>query len=112
MAKYDDLDVKRIFGVGIASVVVTAVTALAVQVVYYHMVESTAKLKSEQSSYETQNSILATQMESISGYGVDAETGNVVIPIEEAMELAVQESQSANSADESKKENESQPDAA
>ena len=32
MAAYDDLDVKRIFVVGISSVVVTAVTALAVQV--------------------------------------------------------------------------------
>jgi hypothetical protein len=39
MAAYDDLDVKRIFVVGIASVVVTAVTALAVQVVYYTMAQ-------------------------------------------------------------------------
>ncbi len=39
MAAYDDLDVKRIFIVGIASVVVTAVTALAVQVLYYSLSE-------------------------------------------------------------------------
>ena len=39
MAAYDDLDVKRIFVVGIALSLWTAVTALAVQVVYYTMAE-------------------------------------------------------------------------
>ena len=38
MAAYDDLNTKRIFIVGILSIVVTAVTALAVQVVYYSLV--------------------------------------------------------------------------
>ena len=37
MAAYDDLNVKRIFIVGIVSIVVTAVTALAVQVLYYYL---------------------------------------------------------------------------
>ena len=39
MASYDDLDVKRIFTVGVGSIVVTAVTALAVQVLYYALVQ-------------------------------------------------------------------------
>ena len=40
MASYDDLDTKSIFTVGILSIVVTAVTALAVQVVYYSLEQS------------------------------------------------------------------------
>ena len=57
MAAYDDLDVKRIFVVGIASVVVTAVTALAVQVVYYTMAEQQKAETAAASNYMRQNSI-------------------------------------------------------
>ena len=39
MAAYDDLNVKRIFTVGIGSILVTLVTALAVQVLYYWLVQ-------------------------------------------------------------------------
>ncbi len=112
MAKYDDLDVKKIFGVGIGSVIVTGVTALAVQVVYFHMLESTNEIKAEQSNYERQNAILAEQSQAISTYGVDPETANVLIPIAEAMDLVVEGSQSDSSTDESEKSDESEPDAA
>ena len=80
MAAYDDLDVKRIFVVGIASVVVTAVTALAVQVVYYAMAQQQKSETAAASNYARQLSILKEQKDEISTYGVDELTGKLVIP--------------------------------
>ncbi len=87
MAAYDDLNVKRIFVVGILSVVVTAVTALAVQVVYYSLQQWQASETQAASNYARQNAILQEQEEQVSVYGVDAETGNIVIPVKKAIEL-------------------------
>lgn len=91
MADYDDLNVKRIFTVGIASVVVTAVTALAVQLLYYSMLEWQDVETKAASDYSRQNSILSAQEAGISNYGVDEETGNIIIPIDKAMEYLVSE---------------------
>ena len=91
MAAYDDLNVKRIFTVGIASILVTAVTALAVQVLYYWMVQWQDAETKAASNYTRQNLILKEQPEEISSYGVDPETGNIVIPIDKAIELLVSE---------------------
>ena len=94
MAAYDDLNVKRIFIVGIVSIVVTAVTALAVQVLYYYLDEVQQARTSENSSYTRQNNALKAQTEDISRpQGVDAETGNLVIPIENAMSVIISESE-------------------
>ena len=87
MAAYDDLDVKRIFVVGIASVVVTAVTALAVQVVYYAMAQQQKTETAAASNYARQLSILKEQKDEISTYGVDELTGKLVIPVEDAIEI-------------------------
>lgn len=87
MAAYDDLNVKKIFTVGIISIVVLAVTALAVQVVSYSMLQWQDESKSAQSDYRRQNRILTEQKEQISTYGVDPLTGNITIPIEEAIKL-------------------------
>lgn len=90
MAAYDDLNVKRIFIVGIASVVVTAVTALAVQVLYYSLSEWQNSETSAKSSYTRQNNALRVQTEQITREeGVDAETGNLTIPIEQAMSFII-----------------------
>jgi flagellar basal body-associated protein FliL len=89
MANYDDLNSKRIYTVAILSVVVTAVTALAVQVVYYALAKSQSEIKSAQSSYHRQNEVLESQTALISRYGVDPETGNITIPIDKAMELMI-----------------------
>lgn len=91
MAAYDDLNVKQIFVVGIGSIVVTAVTALAVQVVYYWLVEWQEAETRQASNYTRQNAILAEQQAEISNYGVDEATGKIVIPIDVAMENLVQE---------------------
>jgi hypothetical protein len=94
MAKYDDLNTKQIFIIGIGSVVVTVITILAVQYVYYLLVNSHESVLEAESSYRRQNTILAEQFDSVSQYGADPETGNVTIPIQQAMEWVAKESQS------------------
>lgn len=91
MAAYDDLNVNRIFTVGIVSVVVTAVTALAVQVLYFAMLQWQQKETAAASDYRRQNTILEEQTRSISTYDVDPESGNVVIPVDKAIEMMVDE---------------------
>ena len=91
MAAYDDLNVKRIFIVGIASVVVTAVTALAVQVLYYSMAQWQQTETQAASNYTRQNEILQQQRDQVSVYGVDEATGNIVIPVEKAIEAIIGE---------------------
>lgn len=92
MAKYDDLNTRQIFIVGIASVFVTVVTILAAQYVYYLLLDSHQAVLQAESSYGRQNAILAEQFEEISKYGADPLTGNVTIPISAAMEFVVEES--------------------
>lgn len=99
MAAYDDLDVKRIFAVGIFSIVITAVTALAVQVLYFALVQWQDSETKAASNYTRQNLILNEQQAEISTYGVDSETGNIVIPIDEAIRLMVSESEAQHSTE-------------
>lgn len=106
MAAYDDLNVRRIFTVGIISIVVTAVTALAVQVLYYSMVQWQQADTAAQSDYRRQNRILKEQTDQISSYDVDAETGNVTIPIEDAIQLMVNEKGNSTSDADSSDSNE------
>lgn len=91
MAKYDDLNTKQIFIIGIGSVVVTIVTILAVQYVFYLLVAGHQDQLAAESSYRRQNSVLAEQMKGISQYGADPATGNVTIPIDQAMQDVVKE---------------------
>ena len=91
MAAYDDLNVKRILNVGILSIVATAVTALAVQVLYFSLVQWQEAETREASNYQRQNRILTQQQEQISTYGVDELIGNITIPIDKAIELMVGE---------------------
>ena len=101
MAAYDDLNVKRIFIVGIASVVVTAVTALAVQVLYYYLSEVQNARTSANGSYTRQNNALESQTAQITvAQGVDDETGNLTIPIGQAMKFIISESEKKSSSDE------------
>ena len=94
MAKYDDLDTRQIFTIGIGSVVVTVVTILAVQYIYFLLVDAHQSNMQAESSYSRQNDFLADQVGQISKYGADPDTGNVTIPIEKAMEEIVKESHS------------------
>ena len=93
MAAYDDLNVKRIFAVGFFSIFVLVVTALAVQVLYFAMLGWQQAETSAASDYRRQETILKEQVDEISNYGVNQDTGNVVIPIDEAIKLMVKESE-------------------
>ena len=85
MAQYDDLNGKRIFIVGILSVVVVIVTALAVQVLYFGLVQMQEEAKSQATNYRRQNEVLSKQADEISSYGVDPDTGKITIPIDAAI---------------------------
>jgi hypothetical protein len=98
MAQYDDLNVSRITVVGVISVVVTAVTALAVQVLFYALAESQDAIKSAASDYRRENGVLSEQAQEISAYGVDSQTARITIPIEKAMEVVIAESQKNDSS--------------
>ena len=50
------------------------------------------------SNYQRQNKILEEQQRQISSYGVDEQTGNIVIPIDKAIELMVGENTKSASA--------------
>ena len=101
MAAYDDVNAKRIFSVGILSIAITAVTALAVQVVYYYMVQIQTAETAAASDYTRQNTILKQQQDEIAAYDVDSATGNIVIPIKKAIELMVGEKKTESSTSES-----------
>ena len=82
MAAYDDLNTGRIAAVSVISVLVVAVTVLGVQVLYFAMADVVDSRKQAQSDYRRQNQELASQVESVSRYGVDETTGNIVVPID------------------------------
>ncbi|QDV62853.1 hypothetical protein [Crateriforma conspicua] len=104
MAQYDDLNGGRIALVGVISVVVTAVTALAVQVAFYAMASYNDTKKQAESDYRRQNEFLMSQETELAQYGVDPSNANVTIPIEKAMELVVAESHSESHDDDSNNE--------
>ncbi|KLU04348.1 putative signal peptide and transmembrane protein [Rhodopirellula islandica] len=98
MAAYDDLNVKRIAVISVISILVTAVTVLAVQVLYFAMADIVDERKVQSASYSRQNAVLADQSAEISRYGVDPETGNVTIPVEDAMKKMVKKAGSQDEA--------------
>ena len=91
MAAYDDVNVKRIFAVGIISVVLIAVTALAVQVLFYNMLQWQQDERAAQSSYASQNQSLQEQSDAISTYGVNTENGNFIVPVDQVMTAMAKE---------------------
>lgn len=92
MAAYDDLDNKRIFAISIGSIVVVAVSALAVNVLYYWMVRMVEDDTAAMSTYDRQNRILVRQTEEIENFGVDSE-GRIQVPIEQAIRAVVDDQQ-------------------
>lgn len=99
MASYDDLNVSRITTVGVISIVATAVTALAVQVMYYAMAERTDAIKLGESQYRRQNEFLAGQQTELSSFGVDPVTGSVTIPVEDAIKILSADGEQTTSND-------------
>ncbi|TWT95019.1 hypothetical protein [Neorhodopirellula pilleata] len=100
MAAYDDLNGKRIATISVISIVVTAVTVLAVQVLYFAMAGYVDDQKVQSSSYLRQNRVLADQAEEISKYGVDPETGKITVPIGEVMKKMAAQASDEPTSDE------------
>lgn len=113
MAQYDDLNARQIWAVGIVSAALTAVTILAVQVLYYALLNRHNDVKLAGSEYTASNAYLAAEAEQISRYGRNPETGAVQIPIDRAMTLVVErKSESAEApqpSEEPAAESEQQP---
>ncbi len=97
MAAYDDLNVNRIFAVGFFSIFVLAATALAVQILYFTMLGWQQAETSAESDYRRQSLILDAQAAEISSYGINPDTGNVVVPIDLAIQQMVQENSTPDS---------------
>lgn len=89
MAAYDDLDGKRIATISVISILVTAVTVLAVQVLYFAMAGWVDSRKVDSATYARQNKVLAEQVEEVSSFGIDANTGNVTVPVDQIIDKMV-----------------------
>jgi len=85
MAAYDDLPIKRIVVVGLLSIAVTSITILGVQVLYYGMQGHVDQQKFADSTYRDSLEILDSQTNQISRFGVDEESGRIIIPVDQAM---------------------------
>lgn len=85
MAKYDDLPVRSIAVASVVSIAVTIVTILAVQVVYFGMLDYVTQSKLGMQVVSQAEEILEQQTAEINRYGVDPEQGRYTIPIDQAM---------------------------
>ena len=85
MANYDDLNVPRIAVISVLSVVTTAVTILAIQVLYYAMAQYVENQKIQQATYARPAAVLAEQAAEVSSYGVDESTGNLTVPVDDVI---------------------------
>ncbi len=111
MAAYDDLNTKRIFLVGIFSIFLVAVTALAAQVLYFSMMQWQHEETAAHSNYGRQNEILQEQSDEISTYGVNGENGNFVVPVGRVIDTMVAGAKdSSTSSDEATSDNPSNDD--
>lgn len=104
MAHYDDLNTKQIWVVGIISAVLTGVTILAVQVLYYAMLESFEAEVLAKSEYVSSIKHIEDQRAQLGSYGVrvDEETQakTYQIPIERAIDLLMERGASPGAASE------------
>ncbi len=96
MAAYDDINGKRLATISVISIVVTAVTVLAVQVIYFAMADMVDSEKIRNSSYTRANKVLEQQSQELTRYSVNAENGNITVPVEEMMKKMVAEAKNAH----------------
>lgn len=95
MAQYDDLPIKRITVVGLLSIVITFITVLGVQVLYFGMQSYVDDAKLASSHYGDSIAALESQSAKLESYGVDEQTGNITIPVKEAMKKVISSSSEA-----------------
>lgn len=96
MAAYDDINGKRLATVSVISIVVTAVTVLAVQVIYFAMADMVDSEKIRNSAYTRANQALKQQSQGLTRYGVNPENGSITVPVEEMMKKMAAEAKNAH----------------
>ncbi len=96
MAAYDDINGKRLATVSVISIVVTAVTILAVQVIYFAMADMVDSEKIRNAVYTRSNHALEQQSKGLTQYGVNPENGNITVPVEETMKKMAAEAKNAH----------------
>lgn len=96
MAAYDDINGKRLATISVVSVVVTAVTVLAVQVIYFAMADLVDSEKIRNATYTRSNQVVQQQSQELTRYGVNPENGNITVPVEEIMKKMVADARNAH----------------
>lgn|SRR5690554_1879416 len=96
MAAYDDINGKRLVTISVVSVVVTAVTVLAVQVIYFAMADLVDSEKIRNATYTRSNQVLEQQSQELTRYGVNPENGSITVPVEEIMKKMVADAKNAH----------------
>ena len=92
MAEQENLNIPMIVTVGLISVVLTAVSVIAVQALYFNYATAETQRKVVEAPTADADSKLAEQIAKLSRYSwTDREKGVVTVPIERAMRLVVQE---------------------
>ncbi len=86
MAQYDDLPIKRITVVGLLSIAITFITVLGVQVLYFGMQGYVDEAKLASSTYADSIAALESQSAKLERYSVDEQTGNITVPIKDAIQ--------------------------
>lgn len=98
MAHYDDLNTKQIWIVGLVSTVLTGVTILAVQVLYFALLTSFEESRLATSEYTSSTAALAEQDQSLNSYSRNPENNRISIPIDRAMNIVIERSKGAAEA--------------
>ena len=92
MASYDDINTRTIALVGLLGVILTTALILGLIVVYYDQAKSQEEDKIIRPSWPELDGVLEEQNEKLADYDwADKEERVVRIPIDEAMELVVEE---------------------
>lgn len=91
MAQYDDLNTKQIWIVGAISAVLTGITILAVQVLFYAM-QGSHDASMSSAEYTSSVEAIDAQLREIDSYGYNEETKAYEIPINKAMDKMIQSS--------------------
>jgi hypothetical protein len=96
VAAYDDLNVRSIWLAGVIAILLTFLSVVGAQVIYYWMQENVENVRLLGSEYEQARESIRKQKEGMTGFQwIDKSQGKVAIPIDLAKDLIVRERQGA-----------------
>jgi len=105
MAAYDDLPISRIVTVGLASIAITIITVLGVQVLYFGMQNYVDERKLSEGNYYESAEVLSEQTKRISRVAVDEQNGRITVPVEQTMRKMVATGSKSKSDEQKPKSN-------